>query len=55
MEDSSKMLEATKLANKTETVFIDDANAAHYFMYSNIIGYGRSVTETANLINDRLS
>lgn len=55
MIDSNKILEETKLANMTETVFINDANATHYFMYGNIISDGRSVTETANLINDKLS
>ncbi|CAG9532911.1 unnamed protein product [Cercopithifilaria johnstoni] len=54
MIDSNKMLEQTKLANKTETIFINDTNSAHYFMYSNIISDGRNVSETANLINNKL-
>ncbi|KAM3727434.1 DNA-directed RNA polymerase subunit beta [Dirofilaria immitis] len=54
MEDSSKVLEETKLVNKTETVLIDDVDAAHYFMYSSIVTNGRSAFETANLINERL-
>uniref|UniRef100_A0A8R1XSK9 Uncharacterized protein n=1 Tax=Onchocerca volvulus TaxID=6282 RepID=A0A8R1XSK9_ONCVO len=54
MKDSSKVLEETKLINKTETVLIDGADAAQYFMYDSIISNGRSASEIANLINDRL-
>ncbi|KAK6113500.1 hypothetical protein QQG55_51870 [Brugia pahangi] len=55
MEETSKILEQTKLTNKTETIFINNANIANYFMHkSNIISNGRSATELANLINNRL-
>ncbi|VBB31420.1 unnamed protein product [Acanthocheilonema viteae] len=54
MLESNKILEETKLANKTETVFINDANTSHYFMYNNIISDEGNVSETANLINDKL-
>lgn len=54
MEESSKMLEKTKLINLTETVFVGDDTAS--FTYHNIIiSNGRTASELANLINDRLS
>ncbi|VIO89915.1 Uncharacterized protein BM_BM18082 [Brugia malayi] len=55
MEETSKILEQTKLTNKTEIIFINNANTVNYFMHkSNIISNGRSATELANLINNRL-
>uniref|UniRef100_A0A0R3RPZ0 DNA-binding protein n=1 Tax=Elaeophora elaphi TaxID=1147741 RepID=A0A0R3RPZ0_9BILA len=53
MMNSNKILEETKLTK--ETVCINNANAARYFMRNNIISNGRSAFETANLINDKLS